>query len=88
MIDLDKAREFVSGLERDPDRVQLYHSELESLIAQCMAEVHELAKQGETERKMRLVAIEYKARLILERWKRSSTNSTTCPTRPPATAPR
>ena len=74
MIDLGRAHEFVGELERDPERVQLYHGELETLIAACMEEVRQLAKQGETKRKMRLVAIEYKARLVLERWKRQSTN--------------
>ena len=74
IIDLAQAREFVTELERDPKRVQLYHGELESLIAQCMNEVHEFAKQGETERKMKLVAVEYRARLVLQRWKRQSTN--------------
>ena len=52
IIDLDKSREFVAELERDPDRVQLYHGELEKLIASCMEEVHQLAKQGETQRKI------------------------------------
>ena len=74
MIDLDKAREFVTNLERDPDRVQAYYGELESLIAECMAEVHQLAKTGETDQKMKLVAVEYKARLVLERWRRAEAN--------------
>ena len=50
IIDLAQSREFVAELERDPDRVQLYHGELSTLIAECMEEVHELAKVGETER--------------------------------------
>ena len=56
MVDLAQSREFVAQLERDPDCVQVYQGELESLIAECMNEVHELAKQGETKRKMRIVA--------------------------------
>ena len=73
-INLDKAREFVAELERDTDRVQVYHGELESLIAQCMEEVYQLAKQGETERKLELVGIEYRARLVLERFRRNRSN--------------
>ena len=74
MIDLDQAREFVAELERDPGRVQLYMGELESLIARRMEEAYALAKQGETERKMELGGVEYRARLALERWKRASAN--------------
>ena len=38
------------------------------MIEQCMDKIHELTKPGEgKERKMELVALEYRARLLLER---------------------
>ncbi|MHC4696937.1 MAG: hypothetical protein ACYTFA_09355 [Planctomycetota bacterium] len=40
-----------------------------------MDEIFELAKTGEhKERKMELVALEYRARLLLERWKKRDRN--------------
>ena len=39
-----------------------------------MEEIHRLAKSGETKRKMRLVALEYRARLVLERWRGRGVN--------------
>ena len=65
----------LADLEQTPRRVQLYHADLESLIAWCMDEIFELAKTDEfRERKMQLVGLEYRARLLLKRWKEQDGN--------------
>ncbi len=67
-MDLATTRELLRDLEREPERVQLHKTALEETIAWCMDEIHRLAQDGENQRKMQLVAIEYRARLLLERW--------------------
>ena len=48
---------------------------LERLIATCMDAVYDLSVSGEdNERKMKIVAIEYRARLLLERFKKLAVN--------------
>ncbi len=70
-----ECRALLTDLEQTPRRVQLHHADLESLIAWCVDEIFELAKTGEDkERKMELVALEYRARLLLERWKQQDQN--------------
>ncbi len=65
----------LTDLEQTPRRVQLHHADLESLIAWCMDEIFELAKtDGDKDRKMQLVGLEYRARLLLERWKKQDRN--------------
>ena len=64
----------LSDLERQPERVQLDKTALEEMIAWCMDEIHRLAQDGENQRKMQLVAIEYRARLPLERWRKRNLN--------------
>ncbi len=65
----------LADLGQSPRRVQLHHGDLESMIAWCMDEIFELAKSGEDkERKMELVALEYRARLLLERWRKRDQN--------------
>ena len=64
MMDLGRMKGLLSDLDRHPERVQLHHGELESGILWLMDEIHRLAKTGEDDdRKMQLVAIEYRARL-------------------------
>ncbi len=75
---------FLADLEQWPQRVQLHRAELDSLIERCMDEIFELAKPGEEkERKMELAGVEYRARLVLERWKKRSQNWNLRWTRPP-----
>ncbi len=65
----------LADLEQTPRRVQLHHADLESLIAWCMDEIFELAKtDGDKERKMELVGLEYRARLVLKRWRHKDRN--------------
>ena len=48
---------------------------MEQFIAWCMDEIFELAKSGEDdEGKMKLVALEYRARLVLERFRKRDAN--------------
>ncbi len=65
----------LSDLEHHPQQVQLHHSELEAGISWLMDEIHRLAQAGEDDGcKMQLVAIEYRARLLLERWRKRNQN--------------
>ena len=67
--------QLLTALEANPKDVQLYHLELEVMIQECMGRVLELAKEGNRDdEKMKLVALEYRARLLLERWKKESRN--------------
>ena len=74
-MNLTDAKTLLDALEESPQHVQLHHGELESLIAECMDEVYELAKSGaDNDRKMQLVGIELRARLLLERYKKLTVN--------------
>ena len=69
------SKALLADLERSPRRVQLHRAELESMVASCMDEIYELAKSGEAkERKMELAALEYRARIVPERWKKRDRN--------------
>ena len=74
-MNLTDAKSLLDVLEESPQHVQLHHGELERLIASCMDEVYALAKSGnDNDRKMQLVGIEYRARLVLERFKKLTVN--------------
>ena len=73
-MEIASKKELLSDLERKPERVQLHKTALEETIAWCMDEIHRLAQDGENQRKMQLVAIEYRARLLLERWAKRNAN--------------
>ena len=74
-MDVTHAETLLADLEGHPDRVQLHHGGFEQLIQECMGEVYELAKTGDDDAcKMRLVAIEHRARLVSERWRKLSMN--------------
>ena len=66
-MEIASTQELLRDLERQPERVQLHKTALEETVASCMDEIHRLAQDGENDRKMQLVAIEYRARLLLER---------------------
>ena len=67
--------QLLTTLQANPADVQLYHAELESMIGDCMKRVLELAKQGGCDdEKMKLVVLEYRVRLLLERWKKRDAN--------------
>ena len=71
----NECKALLRDLEQTPRRVQLHHADLEALMARCMDEIFKLAKSGEDqERQMELAALEYRARLLLERWKKLDRN--------------
>ena len=73
-MEIAGTQDLLRDLERAPERVQLHKTALEETIAWCMEEIHRLALDGENDRKMQLVAIEYRARLLLERWTKRNLN--------------
>jgi len=74
-MNLADADKLLTELDSSPESVQLHHGELKRLVASCMDAVYDLSVSGEdNERKMRLVAIEYQARLLLERFKKLAVN--------------
>ena len=69
-MNLSDAKSLIADLERHPHRIQLFDSDLEAFILWSMDAVFELAKRGDDDdHKMRLVGLEYRARLLLERWR-------------------
>ncbi len=73
-MEIGSTQKLLRDLEREPKRVQLHKTALEESIAWCMDEIHRLAQDGETQRKMQLVAIEYRARLLRELWTKRNLN--------------
>ena len=74
-MDRSTAKVLISGLERHPRRIELFAADLEAFILRTMDAVFELAKSGDDdERKMRMVGLEYRARLLLERLKKTGLN--------------
>ncbi len=69
IVNITECQALLADLEQTPRRVQLHHAELEPRIAWCMDEIFELAKSGQDkERKMELVALEYRPCGICSRW--------------------
>ena len=73
-MEIATTQKLLRDLEREPKRVQLHKTALEETIAWCVDEIHRLAQDGENQRKMQLVAIEYRARLLLKRWTKRNLN--------------
>ena len=66
-MDLARSEALVGQLEKSPEQVQLFHGDLEKLISWTMEAIYQLSKRGDDDkRKMKLVALEYRARLVLE----------------------
>ena len=75
ILNLSRFRQLVGDLEGDPAKLPAFYCELEAMIRTSMDEVYRLAKSGEDDdRKMAMVALEYRARLVLERWKKQHVN--------------
>jgi hypothetical protein len=65
----------VGQLEGQPVRVFLDHGEPETMIATLMEGVYQPSLTGAgDDRKMRLVALEMRARLVLERFRKGNAN--------------
>lgn len=74
-VDLADSETLVGQLEKSPERVPLYYGHVNKLIACSMNGIYRLSlKSADSDRKMRLVALEYRARLVLERFKKLGTN--------------
>ena len=74
-VNLSNAKSLLDDLERHPRRIELFTADLEAFILWTMDAVFELAKRGDNDsRKMRLVGFEYRARLLLERLKKTGLN--------------
>ncbi len=74
-MDETRIRGIIDELEQAPARVELHAAGLEQFIAWCMDEIYRLSVSGEdNDRKMRLVALEYRARNLLGPWKRLRSN--------------
>ena len=74
-VDLDDSETLLTQLEQSPESSQLYYVKLERLIAWTMDETYRLARAGtDNDYKMRVIAIEYRARLLLERLGKQSVN--------------
>ncbi len=74
-VDPARCKVLVDTLERDPSAVPAYFMYLESAIKWLMDEIFALAKSGEDDdEKMKLVALEYRARLVLERYRKMNSN--------------
>ena len=73
-VDPARCQALIDTLEADPSKVPLFYLHLENAIAWCMDEIYGFAKSGEDDEKMTLVALEYRARLVLERYQKLSAN--------------
>ena len=74
-MDITRSHHLIETLEADLAKLPAFYIDLERFIAWCMDEIFRLAKSGEDdERKMKLVALEYRARLVLERFRKRDAN--------------
>lgn len=71
-VNLSDAKSLIADLTRHARRIELFPADLEAFIPSTMDAVYKLAKRGDDdERKMRTVGLEYRARLPLERLKKT-----------------
>ena len=70
-MDASRCHDLVTELEFDPDLVPAYYGELESSIDWLMQRTFDSKDSAE---KTRLVMVEMRARLVLERWKKQNRN--------------
>ena len=74
-MNVARSQRLIETLEADPAKPPAFLIDLERIIAWCMDEIFRLAESGEDdERKMKLVALEYRARLVLERFRKERCN--------------
>ncbi len=70
-MNVARSEHLIETLEADPGKLPAFYIDLERFIAWCMDEIHRLASG---EGKMKLVALEYRARLVLERFRKRDAN--------------
>ena len=74
-MDLARSEALVGQLEKSLGRVPLYYGDLETMIATLMEDIYQLSlTAADSDRKMRLIALEYRARLVLERFRKQNVN--------------
>ena len=74
-MDLARSQHLIETLEADPSKLPAYYLHLENVIAWCTDEISRLAESGgDEEGKMKLVALEHRARLVLERFRKRDAN--------------
>ena len=74
-MDLAHSDALLRKLEESPERVPLYYGDLETMIATLMEDIYQFSLTGaDNGRKMRLVALEYRARLLLETFRKQNVN--------------
>ena len=70
-----EAHAMIAELEGNPSRMPMYLHTVEAFIASTMGRVYALAKSGEDDGlKMQLVVLEYRARLVPDRWRKQPQN--------------
>ncbi len=70
-VDLSRCQALVAELERDPERVPVSYGELESVIRWLMDTTY---LESDADNRTRMAAVEMRARLVLERFKKLGTN--------------
>ena len=70
-MDAARCQFFVAELERDPERVPAFYSELELAIQLLMNTTFE---SNDPKEKIRLASVEMRARLVLGRWRKENRN--------------
>ena len=70
-MDRNEQKHLVNHLEASPHLVPTYVETLRTMIAELMDEIYE---SPDAENKAQLAASEYRARLILDRWKQREAN--------------
>ena len=70
-MDLSRCQALVAELERDPERVPAYYGELESAIRWLMDTTY---LDPDADKRTRMAAVEMRAPLVLERFKKLGTN--------------
>ena len=69
------ARMLIDTIERDPAKMRAYYGDIERLIARCMDEPNPLAAKDCCRAKRAALAdIEYRARLVLRRYRQECAN--------------
>ena len=72
---ISDARSLIAAIERDSSKLLAYYADIERLIDRCMDELYLLAlKNGCQETRAALADIEYRARLVLKRYREQCVN--------------
>ncbi len=70
-MNLDHCKTLIAELERDPEQVPAFYSELESAIRWL---IDATSESKDSQEKTRLAVTEMRARLVLERFRKQNVN--------------